>query len=428
MKHLIFIILALFICNSCKSQSLEKGQLYNTIKLKSDTTLSYAIYIPKKTNTNNLAFVFFDPSGVGPYPISMYKNLAEKFGITLIGNNNAKNGMDFNSILSNYAKLINELYAQYNLESKNICLWGFSGGAKAAMYCVNNTKNIGYCIYSGAFLPLQNQIECLGFNGTKDMNYTDLLSYDYAQEKAKNNNHLQIEFSGKHAWCDTVTAVNAFRWFLLKKMLHNEIKRDNAFIAGCYTSFKKEFDKAIAAKKYRSAFLIGKKIYLCLNDLYDLSGLKSGIGALMNNPNLNKEMKAIELNYQQETAIKTEYQTNYTTKDTSYWSAEIAKLNQKSKTDKTGIYDRLLGYLSLASYSYANQAFSQNNVGELEKILFIYQKSDPTNPEQAFMRAKLFILKKDLAQAKACLQEAVQLGIDKNRINNDAVLKTVYYN
>lgn len=159
--------------------------------------------------------------------------------------------------------------------------------------------------------------------------------------------------------------------------------------------------------------MIGKKIYLCLNDLYDLSGLKSGIGALMNNPNLNKEMKAIELNYQQETAIKTEYQTNYTTKDTSYWSAEIAKLNQKSKTDKTGIYDRLLGYLSLASYSYANQAFSQNNVGELEKILFIYQKSDPTNPEQAFMRAKLFILKKIWRKQKHVYKKLYNLELTR---------------
>ena len=426
MKNNFFFLFITFLYFNSLSQNIDKGRIYNNVKLKTDTTLSYAIYIPEKVSINNLLFVFFDPSGIGAYPINLYKNIAEQFGIILVGNNTSKNGMEFNVILSNYSKLMNELYSTYKIESKNVALWGFSGGAKAAMYCANNSKTINYCIYGGAYLPLQNPIESLGFNGVKDMNYKDLLSYVYSQEKVKNNNHLQIEFNGKHAWCDTITAVNAFRWFILKKMQHQEIKKNNAFISKCYTAFKKEFDNAMASKKYRGAYLIGKKTFLCLKDLYDLSALKTSVGALMNNPNLNKEMKAIELNYNKEITIKAGYQANYVAKDTSYWSSEIAKLIKNSKTDKSGINERLLGYLSLASYSYATQAFGQNNIAELEKILFIYQKSDPTNPEQALMRARLFILKKDVTQAKVCLQEAIQLGADKNRIENDAVLKAVY--
>lgn len=423
MKQLSLLMIAIAMCISCKSQTIEKGKIYNNIKLQKDTTLSYAIYLPKKASVNKLAFLFFDPHGDGFYPISLYKNLAEQFGIILIGNNNAQNGMDFNTIFSNYIQLSNELNAVYNLGSANICVWGFSGGAKAAMYCSNNSKAIGYCIYSGSVLPLQNSIECLGFNGTKDMNYTDLLSYDFSQ--TQNNSHLQIEFNGKHAWCDTITAINAFRWFLLKKMQRNEIKRDKAFITKCYTSFKKEFDNALAAKQYRNAFLIGKKIVLCLNDLYDVTPVKVAVGKLVNDINLKKEMKALEMNYNLETTTKVGYQANFLAKDTTYWKQEITQLIKKTKSDKSGINERLLGYLSLASYSYANKAFSQYNIADLEKILFIYQMSDPTNPEQALMRAKLWMLKKDAPNAKACIQEAIQLGAEQSRIDSDAVLKAL---
>lgn len=89
------------------------------------------------------------------------------------------------------------------------------------------------------------------------------------------------------------------------------------------------------------------------------------------------------------------------------------------------MYNRLLGFLSLASYSFANTAFQSNDTTQLEQILFIYQLSDPTNPEQAFMRAKLYAQKGNLTQAKTALQEAIKLGIDKKRIVQNPSLKSL---
>ena len=108
-----------------------------------------------------------------------------------------------------------------------------------------------------------------------------------------------------------------------------------------------------------------------------------------------------------------------------YWKKEIDNLWKNAETDKSGIYSRLLGFLSLAGYSYANHAFQANDIKALEQILFIYQHADPANPEQAFMRAKLYALKNETENTKTALQEAMQLGIDKNRITNDALLKNI---
>ncbi|MBP8192503.1 MAG: hypothetical protein KAX69_02785, partial [Chitinophagales bacterium] len=66
-----------------------------------------------------------------------------------------------------------------------------------------------------------------------------------------------------------------------------------------------------------------------------------------------------------------------------------------------------------------------NDIKALEQILFIYQHSDPANPEQAYMRAKLYVLKNDKEKAKTTLDESIKLGIDKSRITNDILLKNL---
>lgn len=104
----LFLVVACF-TSACSHQSIvETGKIYPHIPLEKDTSLSYAIYIPKKIKTN-LAFIFFDPHGSGFLPVQLYQPLADEFGITLIGNNNSANGMDFSLIASHFAALLNEI-------------------------------------------------------------------------------------------------------------------------------------------------------------------------------------------------------------------------------------------------------------------------------------------------------------------------------
>ncbi len=142
-------------------------------------------------------------------------------------------------------------------------------------------------------------------------------------------------------------------------------------------------------------------------------------------PLFKKQAQELQATFVKESQLKTQYQTNFFSKDTLYWKKEIEQLWTSGKTDPTGIYNRLLGFLSLAGYSYANQAFQSNDIKALEQILFIYQHSDPANPEQAYMRAKLYVLKNDKEKAKTALEESIKMGIDKNRITNDILLKNL---
>jgi len=426
-KILIFYCLTfLLLLQACsQQQKIEHGKVYNHLTLKNDTSLSYAIYVPVNTvRKDSLVFIFFDPHGNGELPVNMYKNLADKYGITLIGNNNSANGTDFNTTSSNFSALLNELKSSYSIAEKNIALWGFSGGAKAAIYNAGLNNNIVYCIYGGSVMNVQNKnTELLGFNGKQDMNYTDLLAF--ASQQQNNPKHFQIEFNGKHAWPDTTIAVDAFRWLLLKKMQKNEIPLDRFFAAKCFGPYKKQTDKLMQAGQLTDAYQTCNKSLYFLQTLTATTYFIKQKDSIFGNPIFKKQAQELQATFVKESQLKTQYQTNFFSKDTLYWKKEIEQLWTSGKTDPTGIYNRLLGFLSLAGYSYASQAFQANDIKALEQILFIYQHSDPANPEQAYMRAKLYVLKNDKEKAKTALEESIKMGIDKNRITNDILLKNL---
>ncbi|MBK9794392.1 MAG: hypothetical protein IPP60_15185 [Sphingobacteriales bacterium] len=426
-KILIFYCLTfLLLLQACsQQQKIERGIVYNDFTLKNDTSLSYAIYVPVNSERkDSLVFIFFDPHGNGELPVNMYKNLADKYGITLIGNNNSANGIDFNTISSNFSALLNELKSSYSIAEKNIALWGFSGGSKAAIYNTSLNNNIAYCIYGGSVMNVQNKnTELLGFNGKQDMNYTDLLTF--ASQQQNNPKHFQIAFNGKHAWPDTTTAEDAFRWLILKKMQKIEIPANKIFAAKCFAYYKKKTDKLIQSNQLTDAYQTCNKSIHFLQTLTATNYFTKQKDSISGKPLFKKQAQELQATFVKESQLKTQYQTNFFSKDTLYWKKEIEQLWTSGKTDPTGIYNRLLGFLSLAGYSYANQAFQSNDIKALEQILFIYQHSDPANPEQAYMRAKLYVLKNDKEKAKTALEESIKMGIDKNRITNDILLKNL---
>jgi hypothetical protein len=417
---------AVLLINACSQQNkITPGKIYTHIAIKNDTSLSYSIYIPIRVVPSKApAFIFFDPHGSGELPVTLYQNLADMFGVILIGNNNSSNNTDMSLISSSFSILLKELKDQYEVDEKNIALWGFSGGAKAAMINAGSGNAISYCIYGGSVIDeIKPSVNYLGFNGKQDMNYTDLLGF--AAQQRDNNNHFQIEFHGKHAWPDSITAADAFRWLLLEKMQHKEIQTDNEVIENVNAHYQKDLTSAITSKNLMDAMGICNKAIHFLSGLSDVSFYIKNRATLAADPMLAKEIKDFQETFTQETQIKSQYQNDLFTKDTMFWKKEIDGLWLKSKMDKSGMYDRLLGYLSLAGYSIANRAFQGNDINAIRQILFIYQHADPTNPEQAFMRAKLYVLQNDYEKARAAIKEAVQLGIDKNRISSDILLKNL---
>ncbi|MDB5226245.1 MAG: hypothetical protein JWN78_438 [Bacteroidota bacterium] len=417
---------AFLFLNACSSETTaEQGKIYNHLTLAKDTTLSYALYIPKnKYAEKQLAFIFFDPHGSGELPVSMYKDLADEFGIILIGNNNSSNNTEFMEIHHNFLMLLEEIKTKYKLDEKNICLWGFSGGAKGAIYNAGAQNNIGYSIYGGSVMEIKNMnCDYLGFNGKQDMNYTDLLAF--SMQNRNNPRHFQLQFNGKHAWADTTTAKEGFRWFLLKKMQHKELGENKEIISASSSTYKKEIEKDIDEKQYTDALLACNKAIYFLSGLSDVSNFETRRDFILQQPQYKTQLQELQQTVQTESELKNKYQADFFSKDSAYWKKTIDGLRSNAKTDQSGMYDRLLGFISLMSYSFANRAFKENHFNEIQQILFIYRYADPSNPEHAFMRAKMYVLRNQFELARAALQEALKLGVDRSRIANDELLKNL---
>ncbi len=82
---------------------------------------------------------------------------------------------------------------------------------------------------------------------------------------------------------------------------------------------------------------------------------------------------------QQEDAEKNDLITCLGTKDAEWWKQKVTSLKKSAAKDPKA--DRLLGYVSLACYSFSKNLLSQNRLEEAEKILAIYAIADPGNKD-----------------------------------------------
>lgn len=140
----------------------------------------------------------------------------------------------------------------------------------------------------------------------------------------------------------------------------------------------------------------------------------------MNGDSYKKELQKQQGNFQMESNLKQNYMECFQSKDLNWWRDEISRMRNLKAGEQEMMYQRLLGYLSLASYSYSNNAIRQNNFSAAQQFLAIYKLADPENSEQPFLTACMYARQGDQGKAIAALKEAVQLGLkDKGKVESE---------
>ena len=82
--------------------------------------------------------------------------------------------------------------------------------------------------------------------------------------------------------------------------------------------------------------------------------------------------------------------------------------------------DRIIGYISLACYSFSNNALKQNDLVRADKYLGVYALVDPENADRAFMQACLYARRKNKTGALQSIGEAINYGIrDKAKLESE---------
>ncbi len=458
--HLVFLsVLLLPLLHSCNSEinrsasnntaetkaliipkdRFPVGQIIENVVCKTDTSQRYVMYLPSNYSINKTFPVMyvFDPHGDGKLPVSLYKNIAEKYGYILIGSNNSKNGNDWETSANIAATLFSDSQNRLSIHTGRIYLLGFSGGARIANGLTITNGAIAGVICCGAASPpisSPNQrtgYTFLGIAGNKDFNYVEMRKYDMIDLAGRNVKHAFIEFDGKHEWPTVEIMSEAFLWTELGAMRTKTIAKNDSIIN---ENFQLVLSKIKELHKNKNAFgtyHLAKKTINFFDGLTDLTECYTIYNSFKTNAEVDNHLKQEEASWQQEESLKQFYIKALQTKNLKWWETTIASATKKIKNGKNKnealTYARTLNYLSLLAYMQASAALKQNNIAAAKVMTEVYILVDPTNSEAHYLTACIYARENNKTVAVKSLNESIRNGFtDIARLQSDSSFVSIH--
>jgi hypothetical protein len=244
MKNTIYIILFLFVTvfgYTQDKQLLQTGVIIDSVKIATAPTESYAIYFPEKYDAKTpMAVVFiFDPDARGKIGIEPFMLAAETYNYVLVCSNALRNGsVQNNSAIAN--RLFDEVLQKYPIDTSQLYISGFSGGARLASYFGIATGVFQGVIACGAsfngmdkFIPPSNNFSYVGMVGDKDMNYQEMIENKDWLDNAKVTNTLFISHE-EHVWPKKSEMLRAFDWLEIQAYKKNIRRKNDTVIKRIY--------------------------------------------------------------------------------------------------------------------------------------------------------------------------------------------------
>jgi predicted esterase len=350
------------------------GKITDNIQYSGQPQLSYCLYLPSGYSAQKKfpVIFIFDAHADGKLPVEKYHALAEEFGFVLIGSNNSRNGLAYDSLVGMATALIQDASSKISVDATRRYTMGFSGGARVAGVVAASAQNIAGVIGCGAAYMDENfksrpELFFFRFARNDDFNLLEMSRMHEHFKQAGVKNYFQV-FEGKHEWPDSATMRNAFE-------------------------------------------------ILTVTDARQMAALEKKISAAGVSPRVAKGFEA-------EAEQQKKYIDAFTSQNIFWWKNEISGLqqcgNMKADVEKLHRCKRLLAYIGVAVYSFSTNAIKSHNDADAEKLLQIYLMADSQNSEQRFLEAILRARQGDNNRALALLNEAVSLGFsDFARIESE---------
>ncbi|MCX6306843.1 MAG: hypothetical protein NT040_17900 [Bacteroidetes bacterium] len=419
----------------------EQGVIHEKIACTGDPGKTYALFIPSTTalhkrsgSNGNLLYpviVAFDPHGDGLLPVTLYKNLAEKYGFILVGSNDSKNGLQQEQVSDIVTALMHEVHTVYPVDTNRIYLLGFSGGARiaamTAMYQVPVKGVIGCGAgFGGGGQPIRYIFDYFGIVGTADFNMSEMQNLEEPLTNA-GFRHFITTFPGKHAWPPAVVTEDGFIWISLNAMKDGILAKDDVFISEAGTVLGnrlaglKSDDNLIAA-----ACLCREKIAF-MEGLSSVEKDKQELQILESRPDYQSQVAYRNTVLKKEEEEKQELIRALQEKDLAWWKKEISKYEGPYKAgnsrgrrinpEDTLKDRRLMAFLSLFCYMNASSAVAKQEEQAAIKTIAVYEMADSSNAEPNYLRAILLARRSENEAAIAQLRIAVKKGFaDKQRL------------
>ncbi|MEI6347936.1 MAG: hypothetical protein WCP69_08325 [Bacteroidota bacterium] len=437
LKQVFFITLSFIGFASCSSNvhkkiepAIDKGKIIENVVCKKNIETNYALYLPSAYDSANKypIIIAFDAHGDGLKPVTLFKDQAEKFGYIVVGSNNSKNGLSWESTNAIYNSMISDIKERFSINNSRIYTAGFSGGSRvASSIAILNGGIAGVVGFSAGFpnlnQPITNKFDFLGVVGSSDFNFNEMSQLDKTLQTNGFKHYLKV-FDGKHEWPQPEVIPDVFYWLEFCAYRKNLSSINQSVISEFEKNSKSEIELFKSKKDLFGKYLCYLK---CINFLEGVSNTdvyKAKVAELEKSTTIQNELKQIEADGQKEQKLQAFYADAMVKKEIKWWNSEVAKINgiiQKNKTNREGfLHQRVLSYLSMCGYSYSNNSLRSGQLDQAQHFISIYAIIDPENSDPPYFQAQLFALKNDSLNAIKSLEKAITLGFnDVNKLQND---------
>ncbi|MBU0765730.1 MAG: hypothetical protein KJ607_12940 [Bacteroidetes bacterium] len=412
-------------------EDFTAGSILDTVRIKDDLSLSYALYLPSGYSKERKWPVLFllDSHARGRLAAETFRETAEKYGYILICSNNSKNGLSLETSMQITESMINDAKKRLPVDGNRLSIGGFSGGSRAASNYALNTGDIAAVIGCGAGFPritenLIIQFDYMGIAGREDCNLPEMMKLDTLLQGGKIRHILSV-FDGGHEWPSGEVIEDALLWLETTSMKRNTIPKDDSLT----TYIARRFERRIAFAKQKSRTNEADRMYTTLisylDGLKDVSSYRKEQAKLRISETYTKDREGFRILLDHELSEQQRFFQSFFSKKPGWWQTEVGIIRKNSEKagtpDEKASAKRLLGYMSLLAYTHAENAITSGQQGQAQRLLEIYRLVDPDNPDCYYLWAMHHTTAGRKSQAVASLKKAVELrftDFDKIRQNH----------
>jgi len=427
----LLIATAAIALSACSNKSVNTGSI-ETKNCAADSSVHYTVYTPQADGKLPI-IIFFDPHSQGYLPVKAYADLAEKYKYILLGSNDLRNGLSATETEKIVRSLISEARTQYPINEKRIYLSGFSGGAKVAMmYGVNMPEIHGVAACGGSIMPntRPDSTFCyVSLVGNCDFNYLDM-QQTLASFDKMNMPFTSVIFNGKHEWPDATTYETVFRAFDINAMHFGLTPTNVDWLKQVYNAMSDSVARYMSQGQFIKASEMLARIESWYGDTSKDIRLSTYARNLNENPMFANQVKKFQDMAIKEIRLRGQFIGSVENRDLDWWKTEVENFRKSiaSADEQVSITSRrLMAYLSMITFSLANNDILNNDAEKAYKKLKIYELVDPENPGVYLMFARYYLMINDRTSMTEAYNKAIAMGFsDFAQYESDPAWRTLF--
>lgn len=412
--------------------SYKPGSLLLGIPTAADTSQRYGVYLPLSYRADAAfpVLYLFDSHGRSGLPLERYRALADQFEWVLIASENSKNGQQPAQSLAIFDALRRDTREKLWLDSAQVFVGGFSGGARVAAQVAQSRPGIAGVIACGAgYQPRpQDKFAYIGLVGTEDFNYQEFRQLEQ-QMAAQGNEGLIEYFIGGHEWPAAPIMAKAFQYQQMRAMAHELRPVDATQVDGMLARYREQDSTFAATAQDRYRHELQQKTIAYLKGLTDTKAMEALYAQLDSSAQVQGMLQRREMDFEREMELRQDYGDKLQTASLPDWERITGMLRKvgKGEGEDAWLYMRLLNFLSLNCYMNATRALQVSDLPLADRMITIYSMVDPSNNEHAVLRAEWLMRSAAPTDALASLDFAFQLGFrDWQRLESAPAFQSLH--